>query len=236
VEPVFDRILAESSLLILIVQGGTVAEAIWQGIVTNWFWWVLALVGSLLLSKLQQRRPKWVNPQRYLFGIAGLILLFLLYWKTPPRITPENIQTHVARWAERFRLNPRSVSLEEAHFTFDITLKSGLSIRIMRLKASENYLSLISKFGLTPDEKTFLEKLAPHILPRVKKVLAQELARAKIAYFLQDFPSYVAVHRLLPVTSNFSEADFIKGIDEIESAMTLARLTMELELERTSTK
>ena len=118
------------------------------------------------------------------------------------------------------------------YFVLVVNLRNGTPVYISRAKPIDGYLLLQTTVSLSQEHQAIVSKLSREQAVRVSQELAQEMARSKIGFSLSGVPlQQILVTRSVPITASLTEETFARNLDEVDSAVMLAKATVSLALE-----
>ncbi len=165
--------------------------------------------------------------------IGGLAFSAFGFYRTfkPPSITPKNIEPHIRQWLDAFGLGTRRLHEPNLFFAYEVTLQTGIPIAIIRTRQHSHYVTLVSKIGFGPEHKATFDKLPELEKKQFIRRLRLEAAKAKTAYSFDASFETLIIEKRLPITDNFSEADLLDGLGEINFSAIIVLDTVASELE-----
>jgi hypothetical protein len=215
-------------------------KTLFKGVLHNAIWWVLVVLGGALPALLKAYRPLLAGPVAY--GLFGATCVFIIHFvgtgrslfsRQQPQTTPENVEANIRVWLDNFGLAAKKDRLDSAHFCIAITLHSGNGIVVVRQKASERYLLFQSRLGLAPEHQAPVDAMASAQRDQMMREITLDLARARIGYAFEGPPfRSIVLSKSSFITSRLTEDAFVAIIDEMDSAVALARAATVLAIER----
>jgi len=189
-------------------------------------------VDVALLKRISQE----MKMQYILLTIGLLISLSVLgaglYSKlSSSKITPVNIEPSIRQWLDAFGLGTKKLSEPSCFFAYEVTLQTGIPIVVLRTRQHPHYITLASKIGFGPEHKAEYDKLSELGKQQFMRRLRLEAVKVKTAYSFDANVDTLMIERRLPITNNFSEADLIDGLSEINFSAIIVLDTMVSELE-----
>lgn len=167
----------------------------------------------------------------YIFAIAAaaffLVFVAALYylWKNS-RITPEGIEPKIRQWLDSFSLGTRKISNPTTYFAFEVRGQTEVPIAVLRTKEHPHYITFVFKIHLGSEHKPLFDKLSPPEKDQFVRRLRLEAAKARIAYSFDRDAGNLQIEKRLPITNNFTEADLIDGISEVNFSAIIVAETM----------
>jgi hypothetical protein len=230
---------------------------LWQGIVSNWVAALAIVGGGLLITYLKTKGSKWANG--LLYGVGGAtciaVLLFALkgravFSKEKPEVTGENIEANMKVWADEYGLGvTRAPSPPpDSFFAYGVTLANSNQLLIFRSKAKPKQLQLQVIMSFSQEHQTTFAKLSKEQSANFMQEIVLELARAKIGYTIstaipivqgtQVSPfspqMQITIMKTLPLSGTLDEDMFVRGVDEMDSAISMVRSATELAFKHNS--
>jgi hypothetical protein len=208
-----------------------------QGLLSNWLSAVIILAGGALIAYLKQRSSSWLGPA--VWGIGGCVLVaiaLLCFWgiaaipKThPPDVTDKNIEQNIRGWLDDFGLSTKKQQDEPTTiFTLVTTLPNGDPIAIGQLKTHPRYLTIQSTVTISPEHKSVIDKLSKVESDELVAQVNLEMARAKVSNIMTSPLGSVVLVSRLPITSDLTEDEFMRHIDDMDSDISIVRDTVQL--------
>lgn len=207
-------------------------SSIWHGIVSNAIYGFVILGGGLVLALLKKKGSAWFAPALYgLIGcglVAVVVIAFVVLTripKPPPDITSENVEANIRTWLDSFGWSTKRVDDPLATFALVATLDNGTPIEIARPKAADHYISLASALVFTPEQKEQLDKISKAEANQLADDVKIEMTRMKTGYEMRQ-PESITLSRQILISNNLTEGVFLQNIEEMDSAIALAKITM----------
>jgi hypothetical protein len=99
----------------------------------------------------------------YLFLIAALAFTVIFmsgiyWWWRSSRVTTKNIEQKVKQWIDAFGLTRRIVTNEKLHFGIQVSIPPRFIVTIGRPKDRPSYLTLVSSFRLSKQQRVLFDK------------------------------------------------------------------------------
>ena len=213
---------------------------LWRGLFSNWVAYAVIIGVGAVLTFLRVKRPHWLNAVMYGLGGAALIAVIwvcaagLAAVPRPlPQTTAENVEARIREWTDTFGLSVRKERAEPGvYFVLVANLRNGTPVYISRAKAMDGYLQLQAALSLSQEHQAIVSRLSKGQALRISQELMQEMARFKIGFSLSGVPlQQIRVTRSVPITASLTEETFARNLDEVDSAVMLAKATVSLALE-----
>jgi hypothetical protein len=218
-----------------------------QGVLSNALYAVLILGGGVVLVLIRTWWPDLAP--KVLYGVVGVtcmaIVLYALtghglFSKQPPRITSDNVEEYVRKWADTLGLGvTRAPAIPAASFGVIITLKSGNPITVMRSNDIPDYLQFQIQLALSEEHQAAFAKMTKEQTKTVMEEVILELARAKIGNTILQSPmspqsEAVILMKGEPV-EGLTKDKFVHDVDDMDSAVALLRAITALAIEHAQT-
>lgn len=206
-----------------------------QGLLTNWLSDAIVVGGGIVLAILKKRGSRWAGTIAY--GFAGSAFLAIIVYaftghallsRETPHTTPENIESNIRAWADKFSLGIQKETDDKYKFVYFVSLPSGRGVFVGPPKDREGYLQFQGNMTLAPEHIAYLKTMTPAQLERMQDEITIEMARAKIGFGVMVPFKGIFVTKTVPITSNLTADSFTSDLDEIDSSMLLAREAIRL--------
>jgi hypothetical protein len=180
----------------------------------------LIILGFFGIDVLMRRAVQGMKTHYILLSIGLLVSLGIfatgLYFKLSSiKITTDNVELRIRQWLDSFGLGTRKMSEPNCFFAFEVTAQTGIPIAVLRTKGHSHYITLASRIGVGTEHKAAFDKLSESEKSQFIRRVRLEAAKAKIAYSPDTSFETLTIEKRLPITNNFSEADLLDGIGEI---------------------
>lgn len=143
------------------------------------------------------------------------------------RVTSRNIEQKVKDWADAFRLSRKIETDNKAHyFGLVVELPSKLHVTVRREKARPSYLTLRNRIGMSEKHRVVFDKMTKEKQESVIRAIRLECLRSRIEFHLGKNLEFVCIHKLLPITPDLTEAQFIDSLTEVNFASGLVISTI----------
>jgi len=118
---------------------------------------------------------------------------------------------------------------DKFNFIYLIALPSGRSVLVGNPKQREGYLQLEGTMALGPEHQAALKKLSPTQLESIMDEINLEMAIGKVGFGFVNGPTQAMfVSKAIPISSSLNENSFVGYLDEMDSALLLAREAIRL--------
>jgi hypothetical protein len=216
--------------------------AVWQGIVGNFFWAILALGAAVTFGWLRKKQSPWLPVA--LWGLAGLALMLgcivavkgiAAIPEKRTKITADNVEKNLKMWLDDFHLSSRTApnnNGQAAYFVYVVTFANGDNVLVSRTKDFPEYIVINGGYALTPDDQSKLSKLDTTSSTELLLDVQTELTRAKTNFAMPIPFSGIGLESRMPITENLSEAEFIRSLDDMDNVEQLVRVTIQKDLVR----
>jgi hypothetical protein len=148
-------------------------------------------------------------------------------------VTPQNIEAKVRQWLDEFNITSGKVNDDHAFFNYSATKEGTPPTTIAIEKEHPKYLTMASRITLSKEDQASYEKLSEQQKTEFRMLLGAELAKAHIGS-APDFSAgfILTVLTRIAITPDLNEADFYRGMDQVNYGFILANNTIELFLAR----
>lgn len=206
---------------------------LWQGTTTEVIGIIIGLIGSAVAAWMKERGYSlWTDSTRYGLTVFALLIVSWAGIKTilrqepakPEPITAQNVEEHVKKWLEHFRIGSRNEPQPETTFRRIATLMDGNNVIIYSKPELDRYIILNAVLRPSDADAEIIGKLTPAQLEMVNERVKLEAARAKVVYGISRSTFMVLLEKRIPLTANLDEALFVQQIDELDSATVLIQL------------
>lgn len=190
---------------------------------------VMAVVG-LLMAELRARGLGVAEP--ILYGLAaaacvGILIAAVQYFISQrleePPIDTANVETHIRTWLDNFHLGVTKTEDSDSYFSLGVDTRSGRKLSINRPKNYDRYICILWHWAIPSSEQERLRRLSEPATKLLTRELRMEMARSKIIFVIGTPLTNVVLERLIPITSNLGEHEFIEALNEIEFGAALIR-------------
>lgn len=223
-----------------------------QNLLANWLYELLVIVGGFGVGWARAKNYAWATPAMYGLVSAAMILIILIgvrAWNILPtpasQITPENLESNVRKWLDTFSISSRKGQDLNCYFVFLVTLRNGNRVIVCRVTDPNlsKYLIIQGSLSVTPPLDKILDGMSQekkeHLINEVGCELAKlrmtcDILLASKAYGaqIQRPPAIIIVEKRVPINNNLSEDLFMDRLDDINSAIMVARQVIVSGLER----
>lgn len=156
---------------------------------------------------------------------------FGLYQKLKrPKVTIKNVESKVREWSDSFGFGITKISsTPQFHFGIKLLVQNVVSVSVFRTLQHPQYLTMIVRMVLTPEQLPLYEKLEQVNQDDLVRELRLELARAKIGGVV-NLPESVIIERLVPITDSLTESAFLDEIQDMQFSVILGAAVIEKKL------
>ena len=208
--------------------------------VSRAIWWLLVLGGGIGVGIIKLHWPTLSGP--VLYGLGGAACIAIIHFAATgrallsrPDTTPENVEKNIRKWLDNFGLASKKEVDPLSYFVLGITLANGNPILVARVKAKDRYLTFQMTLALAPEHQAIIERMNDPQRERVMEELILELGRSRIGHSIQGPPfKGVILLKAVPITPNYTEGSFAASLDEMDSALNVARIAIRLAISRNS--
>jgi hypothetical protein len=215
-------------------------RSFFNNMLSNLAWWVVLLAGGAVLALLRFYWPLLAEPA--LYGFVGVtcvaILIFAttgrpIFSKQLPQTTPENVEANVRAWLDSFKISCKKETSPDTYFILLATLNSGNPIGIGRAKAQDRYLSFQARISLSPEHQGPMDRMTPAQIEHTLREITLEFFRTKTNYTLEGPPfRAIVISKALLISARLTEDVFSGILDEMDSAVSMARVVTVMAIER----
>jgi len=197
--------------ILTVVTTGIVTVGIW--ITHGLQWWQQLILAVLFLA---------------LFAIA-IISAYAATWSSSSDgvITPENVQEKIREWLDTFELQVGRISPPNCHFGWQVTLRNGVIMWLLRTTGRERYITFLATVAATEGQIIAFNNFLPEDRLRFWRDLYFETSRSKITALRNpnntNVLSRFTVEYLLPITSDLSEATVIQTVRDLDFSVYIVR-------------
>jgi hypothetical protein len=203
-------------------------------------WTVIALAVGTGLTFLKVYWPNIASP--VLYGLAGITCFAVISFtitgrallsKQQPQTTPENVETNMRAWIDNFGLASQKQTNNAAHFIFTVTMNNGNPVGIFRPKVRDRYVSFQSQITVAPEHQAQLDAMSRPQQEKVTKEITLEFVRANLGYVIDGTPiRNMTIIKSALISAALTEDVFVGFLDQMDSAINLAKLAIVLAIER----
>jgi hypothetical protein len=197
-----------------------------------------------VLVLLKAHWPALAGPA--LYGLFAATCIFVLHWagtgkplfsRQQPQTTLENIEANIRVWLDNFRLAAKKENHESTHFSIIVTLNNGNPVQVSRYKVTERYLTFQTRLAVSAEHQVPVDAMISTQRDRMMREITLELGRAKIGFTFEGPPfRSIVISKLSIISSKLTEDAFVAILDEMDSAVTLARASTVMAIERNSSQ
>jgi hypothetical protein len=201
----------------------------WQGFFVNSVYALITLGVGVLAAYLVKRYPGWSSGLLVFFIVAAAVAIIILVFvtlankpKSEPLVTNENVEHYVKTWLSDFSLTNKKIEDVSVYWAYLVTLSSANGIVIAHRKDHDKYLHYECNLGLSTEHAEMYAKLSKQQIEKLLLRLAMHMAIAKIT-FNMNLPKSVTCMSRLTITPHLTEDAVMQKLDEIDSAILLAK-------------
>ncbi len=225
-------------------------EWLTQGVISSVIASLLVAGGGILIAYFRHKGSQWVIPVLHGLGASGLILAIIVgilavqaIPPAKPRVTPDNLEGYIKQWAEINGLGitkPQN-QVPDSFFSYVLTLKNGTPISVFRLKGNSRRLDLHCVIALTEENQKRFAALSKDETENFVQEISRQLGLVKIGNFILSSAPFTATpgNVIQPFgpqlsveifkssfISGMDEDEFVRDIDEIDSASSVVKAIM----------
>jgi hypothetical protein len=154
---------------------GMALKWLWQSLVANWIWYVLAVLASAAVGWLATEGSKWIHPILYTLGTFVLILVAFAsikgaqaafaaraYFEQQARtgVTVDNVEGLVREWSDTFRFSVKKLNAKDSyHWAFELRGPAEIPITVMRSRDLSHYLTVIGSLTVAGEHPELFKTL-----------------------------------------------------------------------------
>lgn len=223
---------------------------LWQALLGNWIYDLLAIGGAALIAFLRSRKSSLSDPLVYMYGLAALALMVLIgvgargfyvlgnLLTSSTTITTDNAEPTIKAWLDgagslQSRILEPSETPSQDFFVIEGRLmQNGDILRVTRVKDHAEYLVAYANLAIAPEHRQMISKLSAEEQTEVTQVIAADLA-AQSRTFSFNLVNGLHVEERAPL-SGLTQNELLSSVNKVESAVVFTRNKLLLELERLS--
>lgn len=182
------------------------------------------------MTYLKAKASCFVSP--LLYGLAGSVLMALLIVAINVQhnlivereaiTTPNNVQERIRNWVDNFGLKTQNKLDNAAYFKYEVTMRGGNPITIIRMIDRQNYVILHGRLKPSTKEEAMLSKLSQKQFDDLFDRLTLEVARQGLSGVKIDRASKeIYLEKRIPITAGLTEDVLIMGLDHIDASMLI---------------
>jgi hypothetical protein len=186
---------------------------------------LLAIINWLAFFGIDAKTLRDQMTAHYFFLIfavvcSGICFSGIYYWWRNSRTTPQNIQSRLREWLERFQLSTRRITPEQTHFGWEVVLPSTLLVWLLRTHQHERYLTVIATVTPPQAQTAAFSQLSPDDKTAFWRALFLEASRSRFNFtrWSHENIERFTIENRLPITRDFSESDIIEALREMDFA------------------
>jgi len=218
---------------------------VFQGILSNAIYAVIIIGGGVMLALFRKKWPE-VAPT-ILYGVLGVTCIAILWFtftghgvfsKQPVRITPENAEENIRKWADSLGLGVTRASSppSDAVFGLIVTTKGGIPVVIALMKEIPDYLQFSVQMALSEEHQAAFSKLTKEQGETVTEEVILELARGAIGNTILKPQAGPQMQTILLMDSapvdGLTKDAFVYHVNHVDNAAVLVRAATSLSLKR----
>jgi len=213
---------------------------LWQNLISNWIWYLLAILAPVAIGWLTTEGPKWVVPALCALGAFVLILVAFAsikgaqaaftvraYLEQQARIgvTVDNVEGLVREWSDTFRFSVKKLGAKDAyHWAFELKGPAEMPITVMRDKDLSHYLTVIGSLTVIREHSKLFKTLKKSDADALIAQLRIEMNRLNIGYTgFANPPERFFFVRRIPISPDLTDYRFVTTVNEVTSAVLLVR-------------
>jgi hypothetical protein len=176
-----------------------------------------------------------------LYVVIGYVLLqgtVLAFWgiralrSRRAEVPADNPEPTIRGWLDDYGLSTKAVSDPAWNFGLLTTLPNGESIYIIQMKDPRDFISLQSNLAISPEHQAILKAMPTAYFEKLAQELALKVFLAKMVLATRMRLSDVSLFSQLPIITDLTKGEFIKHMDDMSNAITLARNILSLGVDR----
>ena len=219
-----------------------------QALVSQVVWETLSILGvGVFLAYLRRKAPEYASAAVYgIVGASCVVFLFyaltgrgLLSRKPPAAVTPENLEENLKVWADDLAMGiQRQEPSSDQYFSYVARVVNADPVEVYRARQKPGYLQFRATLTTSPIHRALLSKLSPRDRGRFLNVVDMEVSRFRgitSNFLFQKNPMGseldITFGKAIPI-EGVNEGIFVQGLDDTIGAVSQARATINLALDR----
>lgn len=197
---------------------------------------LIMAAGVAIWARVKDKLP-WSTMAVYgLVVFCCVLFIFNRLW--PPswkeKVTDDNIELKIRQWLDAFNVNSGRVNDDSTIFNYAATKEGTPPITIAREKEHPSYITVGTKLGLGKEDQGVYDKLSDQEKTELRMLLGAELSKTRIGMVPDPSSGLwpITIITRIPISPNLYEADFYRGIDQVDFGFILANNTIEIFLGR----
>ena len=177
----------------------------------------------------------------FLYGMIGYALMLSIFLGClstgvlrfiPAEVLADNLEPTIRGWLDDSGLSTKPASAPTWNFGLLTTLPDGESIYIIHMKEHRRLIAFQANLALSTEHQAILKAMPEAYVEKLAQDVSLKLFLAKMVPAIRMRLSDVWLFSKLAITTGLTEEEFLKHLDDMDSAIILARNTISLGVER----
>ena len=177
----------------------------------------------------------------FFYGTIGYLLVqavFVSFWAIralrfrQAELIENDLESTIRGWLDESGLSPEPVSMPEWNFGLLTMLPDGESISIVQLKTPRHFLAFQANVAISPADQAILKAMPTAYFDNLAQEVVLKVFLAKMVLATRTRLCGVTLISQLAITPNLTKREFLRQMDDMRNAITLARNTILLGVER----
>jgi hypothetical protein len=171
----------------------------------------------------------------FFYGAIGYLLIqavFVSFWGIralrfrQAEFIANDLESTIRGWLDDSGLSPEPVSTPEWNFGLLTMLPDGESISIVQLKTPRRFLAFQANIAISPAHQAILKAMPSAYFDNLAQEVVLKVFLAKMVLATRTRLSGVTLISQLAITPNLTKREFLRQMDDMRNAITLARNTI----------
>jgi hypothetical protein len=177
----------------------------------------------------------------FLYGMIGYALIstiIVVFWGIralrfrQPEVSANNLETTIRRWLDGLDLGSKSASDPTWNFGLLTALPGGESIHIIHMKEHPGFIAFQANLAICAEHQAILKAMPVAYFEKLAQEVVLGVFLANMALAIRTRLNGVAFFSQIAITTDLTEDALLKHLNDMESAIILARKAILLGVER----
>jgi hypothetical protein len=173
----------------------------------------------------------------WMIGYALINALFAGFWafrarQLSPRLSANNVEATIRAWLDDYDLSTKPASDPSWNFGLLTTSPHGESIRIIQLKQDPGFIAFQAKLAISAEHQAILKAMPKAYFENLAQEVVLGVFLAKIVLAVQTQVTDITFFSQLAITTDLTKSEILRHINNMDSAIILARKAILLGVER----
>ena len=163
--------------------------------------------------------------------VAGLWSIRALRFRQP-EVSANNLEPTIRGWLDDFDLSTKPASDPRWNFGLLTTLPDGELIHIIQMKEHPGFIAFQANLAISAEHQAVLKAMPIAYFEKLAQELVLGVFLANMVLAIRTRLSDVSFFSQLAITTDLTEDDLLKHINDMDNAIILARKAILLGVER----